>query len=154
MSYDNHITMQQEAAYKELYGLPAQYRCTADERYCYIGNAPTIRRTVDVLGYHFTLGFVDMYICDLTSFIKGRRYELPVHQDISALIVSQYSTLKVTEFVLFCVKCKAGMLGKFYATIEPMDILSRLSEFSAEAMRLRKDYYYQYITEKMNNEDT
>lgn len=154
MSYDNPITRQQEARFTELYGLPAQYSATADERSCYIGQAPTIRRTVEVLGYDYTLSYIDCYINDLTSFIKGRRYELPAHSDIACLVISQYGTLKVTEWVLFCVKCKSGRLGKFYAAIEPMDILSRLNDFAESAIRLRKDYYYQYIEERMNNDNT
>lgn len=131
------------------YGTRNQFLVVADEFSVFVGYDYTIKQAVTEIGGEVVTNFVQQYINDLRYFITGSNTPTPQDQQICWLIITQYWRLQVAELVLFFVRCKAGLLGKFFSRIEPMDILSRLSDWSEYCKERERYLYYKHQEEQL-----
>lgn len=112
---------------KTLYSVERQFLYSLYEERCHRGSAPTLAQIVEECTLKFTMEHVEGFIIDLQAFTSAQR-KMNQHQlqQLTFIICTQFKRMKITEFMLFCVKAKSGDFGKFYATIDPMDIVSAL----------------------------
>lgn len=130
----NATTLRQEYAPSRAYSFALQ-----PDR-CHAGKAPTIRESVSIYGVPEVLGLVTDYVLDLMDYCMiQRRPPAKVLQEIGMCVISCYSRLKVTQLILFFVLCKAGQMGKFYQSLEPMDIMAKLAEYAPRAYAQRDE---------------
>jgi len=99
----------------------------------YTGKAPTLA-TVS-LGYNEETAIV--WLClqleDLNLF-AGVKEKMPVsrQRELSKLIISEYTHLKVSELLLFFHRLKCGRYGRFYGSVDALFISSALLQFTDE----------------------
>lgn len=146
------LQTRQAAQYMQLFRPERQYEVTFDPRRCYNDYSPTLRKTRETLGWVFCVDFGELYINDLCTFMKARRTQQPWAREVAAIIMSQYSWLKVAEFILFFVEVKAGKHGKFFANIEPQDITVKMAEWSKNVPSERYKAECQLLNERWANE--
>lgn len=102
---------------------------------CHAGAAPSIREAVTTYGLDQVIGLIDDYICNLMQYCMCRTLPPPaIRQEVAMTIITTYGRLKVTQLILFFVDCKAGKFGRFYQSLEPMDITTKLAEFYPRAL--------------------
>lgn len=127
--------------FSELYGVPKQYLYSLHEERCHSGNAPTIAQIVEELGLDFCMDWVKNFLLDLQNFTSATRH-LDANQlrQVCFIVTTQFRRIKVTEFMLFCIKAKSGEFGKFFNTIDPMDIITALRRWqsSCDALTARR----------------
>lgn len=104
------------------------YQYAIREKQCHNGQCPTFAQAVAQYGVPAILSLVNDYMVDLAKYCHA---SLPpdIREELAKCIIAMYRRMKISQFVLFCVKCKAGHFGKFYNTIEAMDITARLNEW-------------------------
>jgi hypothetical protein len=132
-----------------------------DKAYC--GTAPRMSEVKECYSEAILKTWLMAQLCDLNDYCGVKQKINPRQIDeISELIMNQYSVLKVTEFMLFMTYMKSGFYGSFYGVIDPQAIMANLIEFnknrmveiarvkakweSQEAERLREEHKKEIIT--------
>lgn len=111
----------------------------AHEKRCHIGKSPSLRDAYLLYGREEVSGVVQDYIRAFLAYARpGSRIEFDVEL-MAGVIVSQFPTMRVSEFCLFFIKAMAGKFGKFHGNIEPMDITTRLAEWDNECKSIRNE---------------
>lgn len=141
--------------FAELYAPSKQYTYSLHEARCHNGSAPTLRDIVKQYGADFCLAWVQTLVDDLQTYTAAKQRLNDVQKaSLSAIIVSQYGRLKAPEMLLFLVKAKAGQFGKFYNTIDPMDISTAVAAWCKECDRIKADALYQQEQDRREHERT
>lgn len=114
-----------------------------DVKDCYMGNYPTLFdvKTVYSDVQNAASAWLVTQICDLGEYC-GVRDKMNERQyvQLSNIIAREYSHYKVSEFMLFCNRFKAGHYGEFYGNIDPMKITNALRQFDDERYRALERY--------------
>lgn len=52
----------------------------------------------------------------------------------------QFNGLKITEYQLYIIKAMSGAFGKFYNTLDPLDVTTSLRQWVKECEAIRNEY--------------
>lgn len=143
----HEVTQTNQANFMRYYNVSRLYMYAPYEENCIVNPGPTIAQGCKMCGFSFMEDWARSYVESLLTFIRARETRLRDDSELPAVIVCNYGNLKVTSFMLFISRCKAGLLGKFYPNnIEPHDILGRLASWKDYDERrtreiLMKRYY-------------
>jgi len=114
-----------------------QIDMTLDKSKAYLGKAPSLTTVTQAFGFGTSKSWMATQLNDLAEF-SGCKEKLNIDQidELAKLICTEYSYLKVTEFMDFFRKFKLGDYGKFYGAVDPMVITCALKEFMTERRQL------------------
>lgn len=139
----------------DLYACEQQYKYSRFEERCHTGTAPTLRDVAQDFGANTVVDWIKSLIVDLQGYTSARQHlDAKQLHALAWIILTQYGYMKTTELLLFMVKAKAGQFGKFYNTIDPMDISTALSAWDKECNRIKADCYYKRAQEERERERT
>lgn len=97
---------------------------------CFNGNAPSITRVGFTYGTNVSISWLRIQISELMLYAGIK--EKPNVQTIDGIcgvVMSNYGYLKLTEFMVFFQRFKAGKYGSFYGVIDGLKITEALNEF-------------------------
>lgn len=99
----------------------------------YLGVAPLLSVVVAGYGEQTAVVLLCLLLEDLNNF-AGVKEKMPIsrQKELSAIILTEYSGLKVTEVLLFFHRVKCGRYGRFYGMVDAMFITSALLTFMDE----------------------
>lgn len=139
--------------FSEIYEPCKQYIYSMHEDRCHNGKAPTLREICTQYGADFAMKWICTLIDDLQAYTAARtRLNDTQRNTLAAIICTQFRRLKATELLLFLVKAKAGQFGKFYNTIDPMDISTAIATWNKECDRIKAEYQYQQEQKRIEEE--
>lgn len=106
--------------------------CEHTER-CVLGTAPRLARVAEDYGKEFAKSWLVTQLYDLATFCgcKGK-LSAEQYKDTASMILAKYPGLKLTEIMLYFYQCKAGDFGKFYGSIDPLQIMQGLKTFATQ----------------------
>lgn len=109
------------------------FRKELTERECIEGSYPTIAQLNSQFDKRFGPAWLMAHLHDLSEYC-GCKEKLSGHalQQCAAMISMEYYYLKVTEFMLFFHRFKAGRYGRFYGSVDPLVITTALMDFVKE----------------------
>lgn len=124
-----------------MYDVKHIFTYTLDETRCHVGRAPNLRDCQALFGRASLLkvmrGTLDVFI----DFVKCKDKPSNVQRDtICWLIMTHYGSLKITEWLLFIVKAMSGKFGKFYNTLDPLEITTAVRSWAKECDDFRNNY--------------
>lgn len=124
-----------------LYDVRNIWNYTLDESRCHNGTAPTIRECVQDFGRE-TVRFVIRQHLDLfIDFLKAKDKPSNKQRDtIVWFVLSQFNGLKITEYQLYIIKAMSGAFGKFYNTLDPLDVTTSLRQWVKECECIRNEF--------------
>lgn len=129
--------------FNEDYAVEKQYIYSLHEYRCHTGSAPTIREIIEDCGAQFCAEWICRVLDDLQEYTAAKTRLSPnQRRSLAYVIMSQYGRLKASEVLLWLVKAKAGQWGKFYNTIDPMDISTGLGAWFKECERIKAEAAY------------
>lgn len=132
-----------------LYDVRNIWNYTLDEGRCHNGSAPTIRQCVKDYGREAVRNIVRQHLDTFIEFCKAKDKPNNKQRDtIVWFVLSQYDSLKITEFQLWVIKAMSGAFGKFYNTLDPMDITTALRQWVRECQTIRNEYLSQQAREE------
>ena len=105
-------------------------------------DTPTLELISAAYGRHNALNWINVQInsIDLYTQVKNDLNEY-ARNEMSELILSHYGFLKLPEFMLFVVRFKLGIYGRFYGSFDPLYLCEALKKFrvdrNAELERIR-----------------
>lgn len=127
--------------FKDAYNSKKMYAYTQDEERCHIGTAPTLDQAIHTHGRACILQVIDELMMSLVNFTSAKvRLSEDQRQRLAWVILTQYAGMRITELILFVVKAQAGHFGKFYATIDPIDITTALHQWWGVCAQQRNAY--------------
>lgn len=143
--------------FKEAYAPARAYAYALQPDRCHIGRAPTLREATEAYGSETVLQLIDNYVTDLERFCTQRATMTKEQRaQLATVILTTYNSLRVTELALFSIRAKAGKFGKFYNTLEPMDVTVKLAEWAEYCDARRGELYWklweQYKEGQLNGE--
>jgi len=99
----------------------------------YTGTAPTLAVVAHGYGEEVAIVWLCLQLENINLF-AGVKEKMPVgrQKELSQLIITEYSHLKVSEFLLFFHRLKCGRYGRFYGTVDALFISSSLLQFMDE----------------------
>lgn len=120
-------------AFMMRYTPDAQRQMCVDEKDCYFGHYPTLAEVNATYGLNVSQAWLIPQIVNLATFC-GCREKLDKQQqkDLAFVLATQYYYLKISEFMLFFHRFKAGHYGRFYGNIDPLVITTSLITFIKE----------------------
>lgn len=119
---------------------PSQaYVMALNEKECHNGTlnlrTATAEYTLEVVG-----NWVDSLVMDFVGFAMLKcSFTLEQRKDLAMTIIVSHQRMLCSELLLFFFKAKSGVFGKFYGTLEPMDITTRLLDWSQKCSVLRNE---------------
>lgn len=124
-----------------MYDVRNIWNYTLDESRCHNGTAPTIRECVQDFGRE-TVRFVIRQHLDLfIDFLKAKDKPSNKQRDtIVWFVLSQFNGLKITEYQLYIIKAMSGAFGKFYNTLDPLDVTTSLRQWVKECDAIRNEF--------------
>ena len=124
-----------------LYDVRNIWNYTLDEGRCHNGTAPTIRQCIADYGREHVRFIIRQHLELFIDFIKAKDKPSNKQRDtIVWFVMSQFAGLKVTQFQLFIIKAMSGAFGKFYNTLDPLDITTALRQWQKECQAIRNEY--------------
>lgn len=136
-----------------LYDVRNIWNYTLDEGRCHNGSAPTIRQCVKDYGREAVRNIVRQHLDTFIEFCKAKDKPTARQRDtIVWFVMSQYDSLKITEFQLWVIKAMSGAFGKFYNTLDPMDITTALRQWVRECNTIRNEARAQREREEAQRE--
>ncbi len=102
-----------------------------------MGKAPSLAVVNEAFGKGTVQSWLALQLHDLSEF-SGAREKLTVSKidDITEVIISQFSYLKVTELMHFFLLFKGGKFGKFYGAVDGLAIMESLRDFADERKKM------------------
>ncbi|MCF0120023.1 MAG: hypothetical protein HUJ65_00170 [Oscillospiraceae bacterium] len=119
-----------------------QCLCVDNPRRAFRGTAPALSTVKQAYGSQTAATWLAIQLFDLAK-ASGCKDVHDYHDYTSsaALLVSEFGYLKLTELMYFFAKAKTGKYGKFYGSIDFMQIGEALREFqNGERNRLVQEY--------------
>lgn len=108
------------------------YKYAREEERCHLGTSPTIAAAAHLYGDDALSDIITALIVDFAQFNGSQQLTIAQVGEVCQCIITQFPRLRVSEMVLFFVKCKAGKYGKFWNHIYPMDITTHLHSWFYE----------------------
>ncbi len=108
------------------------YRYAREEERCHLGASPIIAVAAHLYGDDAMSDIITALLVDFAQFNGSQQLTVAQIGEVCQCIITQFPRLRVSELVLFFVKCKAGKYGKFWNHIYPMDITTHLHSWFHE----------------------
>lgn len=105
-----------------------------DRRKCHLANYPTLGLLEQTYGANAAARWLVPQLLNLSEYC-GCRGKFTKRQlaELACVIAEEFPYLKVSEFMLFFHRFKAGCYGRFYGAVDPMLITNKLrTEFIRE----------------------
>ena len=100
---------------------------------CYFGGAPTIAELNATYGSRTGAMWLVPQLYRLSEYCGVRdKLEGNALKECASILASEYPYLKVSEFMLFFHRFKAGKYGRFYGAVDPLVIAMALQDFIGE----------------------
>jgi len=100
---------------------------------CYFAKSPTIAELQQEYGENVPIAWLMAQLHGLSEFSGVKdKMDGGTAEHTAFIITSNYYYLKVSEFLLFFHRFKAGRYGRFYGTVDPLIIADALIEFVRE----------------------
>lgn len=117
----------------KMFNPDSQLKVVAKGDRCFFGTAPTIYELNITYGCSMAKAWLIPQLFDLSEFC-GCKDKLNARQmeQLADIIVQQYASLKITEFMWFFNNFKSGKYGKFYGAVDPLVITTALQDFMNE----------------------
>lgn len=116
------------------------FNYTTDENRCHNGNAPTLRECVKQFGRAATHQVMRPYLDYFFGFVSAQHKPTNSQRDtICWLTMQNYGNMKISEWLLFFTKAMAGDFGKFYNTIDPLDIMTAVRSWSQRCEAIKAE---------------
>lgn len=107
-----------------------QIQVAANEERAYMGFAPTLTVVKHAYSEAVAEAWVMAQIENLNDFCGvQKKMEESQMEEVSRIILVDYSFLKVAELMLFFHRFKSGKYGEFYGVVDPQRLLSALNKF-------------------------
>lgn len=110
-------------------------------------DAPTLVDAVTVFGRKVAVSWLYAAVVNVSEFC-GVRERMTEQQgmEVAELILGEHFYLKMTEFLLFCRRFKAGRYLRFYGSFDPQSFMASIRMFladrnSAYARQQQEEYY-------------
>lgn len=119
---------------------PSQaYVMALNEKECHNGTF-NLRMATAEYSLEFVGNWVDSLVMDFVSFAMLKcSFSLEQRKNLAMTIIVSHQRMLCSELLLFFLKAKSGAFGKFYGTLEPMDITTKLLEWSQKCNVLRNE---------------
>lgn len=136
-----------------LYDVRNIWNYTLDEGRCHNGTAPTIRECVQEFGRETVRHIVRQHLDLFVDFLKAKDKPNNKQRDtIVWFVLSQFSGLKITEYQLYIIKAMSGAFGKFYNTLDPLDVTTSLRQWVKECEAIRNEYRAEQVRKAREKE--
>lgn len=136
-----------------LYDVRNIWNYTLEESRCHNGTAPTIRECVADFGRETVRFIVRQHLDLFIDFLKAKDKPSNKQRDtIVWFVLSQFSGLKITEYQLYIIKAMSGAFGKFYNTLDPLDITTSLRQWQRECEAIRNEFRAEQIRKERERE--
>lgn len=124
-----------------MYDVKHIFNYTLDETRCHVGRAPTLNSCVMLFGRESTRKVMRGALDTFIDFVKAKDKPNNAQRDtICWLVMSQFGSLKITEWLLFSMKAMSGQFGKFYNCLDPLDITTAVRSWAKECEAFRNEY--------------
>lgn len=124
-----------------LYDVRNIWNYTLDEGRCHNGAAPTIRECVQEYGRETVRFIIRQHLDLFIDFLKAKDKPSNKQRDtIVWFVLSQFNGLKITEYQLYIIKAMSGAFGKFYNTLDPLDVTTSLRQWVKECECIRNEF--------------
>lgn len=136
-----------------LYDVRNIWNYTLDEGRCHNGTAPTIRECVQEFGRETVRYIVRQHLDLFIDFLKAKDKPSNKQRDtIVWFILSQFNGMKITEYQLYIIKAMSGAFGKFYNTLDPLDVTTSLRQWVKECDAIRNEYRAEQVRKAAEDE--
>lgn len=142
-----------QSEFETMYDVKHIFNYTLDETRCHVGRAPNLRDCQAFFGRDslrkVMRGALDIFI----DFVKCKDKPNNAQRDtICWLVMTQFGSLKITEWLLFIMKAMSGQFGKFYNTLDPLDITTAVRAWSKECETFRNEYRAEQVRKAREKE--
>lgn len=110
----------------------AQILAAQHKERAFFGDAPTLTVMKHAFGENFPVMWLMPQIFDICEFTGVKKIDEAQNLATARVIAQEYGYLKASEFLLFFYRFKTGKYGRFYGSVDPMVIMTALSEFMRE----------------------
>ena len=136
-----------------MYDVKHIFNYTLDEPRCHVGRAPTLNTCVNLFGRESTRKVMRGALDTFIDFVKCKDKPNNAQRDtICWLVMTQFGSLKITEWLLFTMKAMSGQFGKFYNTLDPLDITTAVRSWSRECETFRNEYRAEQVRKAREKE--
>lgn len=100
---------------------------------CFHGDFPSLSAICDKYGTKAAEMWLIPQLYDLSEFcgVKGKLSKEQL-SELANLIADEYGDMKISELMLFFRNFKKGKYGRFYGTVDPIEIMIALLSFAEE----------------------
>lgn len=105
------------------------YKFVRNLEAAFMRNYPTLTEVNITYGEGTADNWLTTQLADLSLFTGAKNFDKYQQSQTARLIASQYYYLKITELLVFFAWFKSGRYGKFYGSVDPMQITCALREF-------------------------
>lgn len=125
--------------FEKVYNATNFFTYTTNEDRCHFGTAPTLTQCARDYGRATTINVMVQYLDLFFGFLSAQRTPSPSQrQTICWLTLQNYGDMKISEWLLFFTKAMAGQFGKFYNSVDTLDIMTAIRQWRAECVALRQ----------------
>lgn len=136
-----------------LYDVKNIWNYTLDESKCHNGTAPTIQQCVKYYGRDAVRNIIRQHLDLFIDFIKAKDKPNDRQRDIIVwFCISQFGGLKITQYQLFIIKAMSGEFGKFYNTLDPLEITTSLRVWQGRCQGIRNAYLEEQARKREDEE--
>lgn len=121
------------------------------KRRCVTGNAPSMAVVANAYGQEMTDLWMSAFVKSLYDAV-GQKPDTAQLESVTQVILSEYSHLKITDFMLFSVMLRAGRLGKFYGREDVQSLCNYLHDYDKWRLTVIADYQKQLDRERAEAE--
>lgn len=110
---------------------PANRQSALEAEECYLGDYPTLKTAEMVIGRGKVVAWLFAQLGYLNEMVGPERAMSEVQiYDLANTLYNEYNLFKFTEYMLFFHRLKAGYYGKFYGSVDPLQIAVAFREFA------------------------
>lgn len=129
-----------------------EWWCAANIDDAMFGNWPTLQELREAADAE-TMKWLIAHLAVLSTYSGAKNMDISQLRMLALTVVTEYGLLKMTEFMLFCHRFRAGKYGEFYGNVDPLKICTALNAFIYGERMERYAAHEQEEREKRQAED-
>lgn len=98
----------------------------------YLGDYPAMGYIAKTAGTQCVVQWLMAALTNLSMFSGAKNLDVGQLRETAIILIAEYPYLRITEFMLFFHRFKAGRYGKFYGNVDPLTITSSIRDFIQE----------------------
>ena len=118
--------------FMEILNPDTQLVAARNKERAFFGDAPTLAVMRHAYGDNFPVMWMMPQIFEICEFTGVKKIDEAQNLAIARVINQEYGYLKASELLLFFYRFKTGKYGRFYGSVDPMVIMTALSDFMRE----------------------